>query len=142
MSASERNARFRERHPNNSAVYSRRWREKNPEKVRAANLARTLEEKRRAFAIIGSRCVRCGCDDVRPLETNHVDGGGSAEARERIARGVGGPTWHAVLRGERTTDGLNTLCRLCNALEYVERRFPDLKGAWRIEWLVRPSVVG
>ena len=39
-----------------------------------------------------------------------------------------------VASGRRDIGDLNGLCRPCNALEYIERRFPDLKDRVRVVW--------
>ena len=68
-------------------------------------------------------CVRCGCDDVRLLEINHKDGGGTQELRH------GKKVWRFlddILKGRRKTDDLELLCRVCNAEHYLELKYGEL----------------
>ncbi len=66
------------------AEASRRWRERHPEAAR--QVMRTSRQRRRlrAMTIVGRgviKCDRCGVDDPRILEINHLNGGGRAERR-------------------------------------------------------------
>ncbi len=80
----------------------------------------------------GAFCVRCGCADIRALEINHKYGGGTKERRTTNKYGI--HMWNAILSGKRSTDDLNVLCRVCNNLDYMERKFPELKGLWKVMW--------
>ncbi len=110
------------------AEASRRWRERHPEAAR--QVMRTSRQRRRlrAMTIVGRgviKCDRCGVDDPRILEINHLNGGGRAERRaSEHDQNLYGP----ILRGERDLDDLNLLCRPCNAIDEIERKFPDLRG--------------
>lgn len=69
------------------------------------------------------RCANCGCDDIRLLEINHKDGGGSKERlqgrnQEMFVRNI--------YKGIRKTNDLNLLCRVCNSLHYLELKFGKL----------------
>jgi len=39
-----------------------------------------------------------------------------------------------LLSGARRTDDLEVLCRPCNALDYVERVFPEIAGLFSVSW--------
>lgn len=68
-------------------------------------------------------CENCGCDDLRLLEINHINGGGTQE-REK------GKASHKfaqdIYMGRRSVDDLNLLCKICNALHYLEMKFGKL----------------
>ena len=69
-------------------------------------------------------CVRCGCDDIRLLEINHKNGGGRLDNRNIIQR---------IRTKERKTDDLELLCRPCNAIHFIEKKFGEkfpLKVVW------------
>lgn len=68
-------------------------------------------------------CVRCGCDDIRFLEINHKNGGGTKEKKEYKTAIV---FYRNILRGIRKVDDLEILCRICNAHHYLESRFGEL----------------
>ena len=76
-------------------------------------------------------CNRCGCDDFRCLEINHINGGGCKEFREREILG-GSKFYRLILTGQRKIEDLNILCRPCNNLEHLERRFGQLP--FKIIW--------
>lgn len=77
----------------------------------------------------GAVCVSCGCDDIRFLEINHVNGGGCKEHRAR-RQGLTDP----LLKGDRSTDGLNVLCRVCNAIDFLERKHPGASKRFTIRF--------
>ena len=78
----------------------------------------------------GRRCVRCGCTVVRLLEVNHKNGGGTREIQA-----LGGGEWiRAILNGKRGTSDLEVVCKVCNVVHYVERRFPELKDQFTVVW--------
>lgn len=65
-------------------------------------------------------CSNCGCSDVRILEINHINGGGTLETRKgRYAREF---HW-AIYKGTRSIDDLNLLCKVCNIEHYVKLKF-------------------
>lgn len=105
---------------------SRRWRAKHPGQYRASQLA-----------LLGGKCARCGVTDHRVLDVNHVNGGGTKEAKRFGGRYRGNKFYCAILDGRRTTTDLNLLCRPCNLIDHVERVFPDLKGAAHVVWTIR-----
>jgi hypothetical protein len=83
-------------------------------------LRRRHTERIRAMLRINSQleCVNCGCNDLRILEINHINGGGGKDYKKHKNKPE--LIYYAILRGERKTDDLNLLCRVCNALHYAE----------------------
>lgn len=77
----------------------------------------------------GCRCCNCGCDELSFLEINHIDGGGCAEFREKGNRVV-----DDLVSGKRTIDGLNVLCRVCNALYHLSRKNPQSAASFSVSW--------
>lgn len=75
--------------------------------------------KLKALQMIGSdRCIKCGCDVLEFLEINHIGGGGSKEIRSIKS----GNLIDKILNGTRSVEGLNVLCRVCNALDHLYRK--------------------
>jgi hypothetical protein len=68
----------------------------------------------RIIKSLGGRCRKCGCNDVRVLQVNHIGGGGIKELRTRISKMRG-----EILRGERKD--LDILCSNCNIIYEFER---------------------
>lgn len=108
----------------------RRYREKNADRVRLSRRKQYIARKRRAMEMLGGcRCCNCGCDELSFLEINHINGGGCVEFRARGNRVV-----DDLVSGKRTTDGLNVLCRVCNALDHLARKNPDAAAAFTVGW--------
>jgi len=77
------------------------------------------------------KCARCGCDDTKFLEINHIKGGGNKEHKKRGKK----VTRNMILlihHKKRSVEDLNLLCRICNALDHLERVFG--KTRIRIVW--------
>jgi protein-arginine kinase activator protein McsA len=69
-------------------------------------------------------CENCNCDDVRLLEVNHKNGGGSQELKG--GKDTNKFMWD-IYMGRRKTEDLNLLCRVCNALHYLELKYGKTK---------------
>lgn len=110
----------RARHTKNTRAY----RARHPGRVKESRRKVYLTRKVRAIKMVGElRCNRCGCDDFEFLEFNHIGGGGSKEYRENGRLSA----MELLLIGKRKPEGLEILCRVCNALDYLERK--NLKSA-------------
>lgn len=78
----------------------------------------------KALKIVGKGnmvCGNCGCTDVRVLEINHINGGGRQEVGKNTIK-----FYSDIIKGNRKTDDLNILCKVCNFAYFVERKY-DLK---------------
>lgn len=114
--------------------YSKKYNKKHPEriiKMKEYDLKYKKERgkisreriKKVVFNILSNNnpiCVNCGCDDNRLLEVNHIHGGGGKELRRGKHTNVF--MWD-IYMGRRKTDDLNLLCRVCNALDYLKRKY-------------------
>ena len=91
--------------------------EKNEKKNKEYQQRHRVKKRREVLGMIcpDVKCRRCGCDDIRILEINHKNGGGSQEYRQR-----GSMLPSDILHGRRSTEDLEILCRICNALHYIE----------------------
>lgn len=74
----------------------------------------------------GAKCVNCGCEELSFLEFNHIDGGGCREWNSKTNHT---PMSEQLLRHGRSSKGLNVLCRVCNALDFLKRK--NTEGATR-----------
>ena len=63
------------------------------------------------------KCRRCGCNVIEILEINHINCGGNKELKCGINLAT------AILNGTRRTDDLEILCKVCNILHYVEKKY-------------------
>lgn len=77
----------------------------NDRKIRAMN------------KIGGAVCRRCGCTELSFLEFNHKNGGGCKEFKTNHKSMA-----EKILFDNRRTDDLEVLCRVCNALDYLQRK--------------------
>ena len=73
----------------------------------------------------GAKCVYCGCDDIKVLEVNHINGGGVKELHST-------PNFKLdIVSGRRKIDDLEVTCRVCNAWHYIKEK---VSGEWKIKW--------
>lgn len=72
------------------------------------------------------KCTRCGCNYYGILEFNHINGGGSKEHKQNH---FNISFFKSILTGR---EDVNILCRVCNALDYLERKFGNLP--FSIKW--------
>lgn len=108
----------------------RQYRDKNPVRVKDARRRQYESRKRRAMEMLGGcMCCNCGCDELSFLEINHIGGGGCVEFRERGNRVV-----DDLVSGKRTNEGLNVLCRVCNALDHLARKNSEAAAAFTVRW--------
>jgi hypothetical protein len=76
------------------------------------------------------QCIYCGCNKEELIEINHKNGGGAKEWRKQ---GGGSALIKAIYQGIRSYKDLELVCRVCNARDYIERKFGKQK--WEIRWI-------
>lgn len=114
-----------------SAMWVKKWRDKYPEKQALARKRAYLNRKLKAFRVIGeAKCKKCGCDILEFLEFNHINGGG---CKERKIYGNVSMT-DILLTKKRKIDGLEILCRVCNALDFLSRKNNIESKRFKIIW--------
>ena len=114
-----------------SAMWVKRWRDANPEKQALVRLRAYRNRKTKAFRVIGEpKCVRCGCDELDFLEFNHKNGGGCKEYRNSKNQ----PMMDRILTNKRDIKGLEIVCRVCNALDFLERKNNLSAKRFIIKW--------
>ena len=101
----------------------RRWREQH-KKVREKAMNR----------LGGRHCVNCGCVEFSILEINHVNGGGRMELKRRQNRQL----YRDIVNDKVDLSEYNVLCRVCNALHYVQ----DILGIEGHQVLWRGRIIG
>lgn len=120
-----------EKHREKCTEHSRAYRERYPDKIKEQRKRLHSSRKYRALCKVGEPvCCSCGCNEVDFLEFNHKDGNGCQEFKENSASMI-----DKILTHGRTTDDLNILCRVCNALEYLERRNEASAKRYTISWV-------
>lgn len=84
------------------------------EYARGASKASHERTRLAVFDVLGHECVRCGFDDKRALQVDHINGDG-AEHRRRETNAVG------LLRGVKARPHLfQILCANCNWIKKSE----------------------
>lgn len=124
----ERIKRYREGHPE----YVEKWNNKNKSNIIKKPIVKEPRKRRKrgcirnytrieAMKMISNelKCLRCGCNDIKILEINHKNGGGTKEIREEFKKNC--ITFHrAICLGKRTIEDLELLCKLCNIHHYIQ----------------------
>ena len=90
----------------------------------ARNRNRSREQYRvwreAALKLVGRVCIGCGYNDLRALQIDHVEGGGSAERKSKKLNGYQyyQHIYNEVLSGEKSK--YQTLCANCNRIKCIE----------------------
>lgn len=69
-------------------AYKRQYFLTHRDQINAYNRRYYMNKKLEAFKILGNKCVRCGTNDIRILQIDHIYGGGSKELRKIGTDGV------------------------------------------------------
>ena len=88
-------------------------------------LERYYIRKQKALDIISKgkvECSNCGCKNMRILEINHINGNVGIMKKRRDNKEDLVNLINRIVSGNRTTDDLNILCKVCNIAEYVKRK--------------------
>ena len=84
---------------------------------RASFKRRQRASKLACFNLLGNKCVRCGNDDKRVLNVDHVNGGGTQHRRK-----LGGNYFKKFAEEIRAGGrAYQLLCCNCNRIKRVER---------------------
>lgn len=111
--------------------YKKKYYDTHREQFRQYSHNAYQERKVKVLKMLGEpKCVNCGCMDPRLLEVNHVNGGGRAERK-----GKNNNIYERITCGKRDTKDLNTMCRVCNQLDHIVRKYPDLAGKYKITYV-------
>lgn len=126
--------KYREEHKEQMAsARKEKWRndEEWRGKHKQANLKSYRRYRRKVFEMLGGvKCSwdGCKCVDERILEIDHESQEGGKERRELgRSKSSYNVAWEVYV-GRRSTEGLRVLCRMHNALAWIEWKYPDLKG--------------
>lgn len=75
----------------------------------------------------GSKCARCGFNDVRALQVDHINGGGTGHPERKYSSVYW--RWLAIAPDEEIIGVYQVLCANCNFIKMVENR--EIGGAPR-----------
>jgi hypothetical protein len=128
---------YRLAHLEESREYHKRYYQENKARILVGMTVRLRESRHRhrklALIKLGDKCARCGFDDVRALQIDHVNGGGCKERGRTRNNKFGSGTRIAFYKKViNDTEGLyQCLCANCNWIKRSENKeYP--KGYTRI----------
>lgn len=79
----------------------------------------TQRRRSACITLLGSKCKKCGFDDIRALQVDHVNGGGTKEIRKL----GGGAYWNRVIKSVLNNENkYQLLCANCNWIKRFENK--------------------
>lgn len=113
---------------------STKYRIKNWDKVRERerkwNMTYYYRVRNKIYELLGDECKRCGTQDRRVFQVDHVDGGGNS--RKIINRAGQGRTKRILNEIEAGSNRYQLLCANCNLVKKHENK--EIKGHVRGEF--------
>jgi hypothetical protein len=111
----DRYRRYCERHVEEIREKARRYYQNNRDKVKASH----LKVRMKAIEVLGGKCARCGIEDFRVLQIDHVNGGGLRERRNLSPSRF----YKKVIKSAKAGEGkYQVLCANCNMIKKYERQ--------------------
>jgi predicted Zn-ribbon and HTH transcriptional regulator len=109
---------YYQKHPEIMVTFENSKKKKDKRTPSADNLHRSV-----LYVVAGTTDVKCkcGCNDIRFLEINHINGGGTKEFRAKGSR-----VYWDIIQHKRPVDDLEVMCKVCNALHYLELKYGKL----------------
>ena len=132
----------KQKHRDHMREYMIAWRERrkqspdyDPDEERRKWREQHQRVRERAMERLGGKtCSNCGCDNFSVLEINHIHGGG----RQALKTTQNRQLYRAIMNDKVDLNEYNVLCRVCNALHYVQ----DVLGVVGHQVLWRDSIIG
>ncbi len=99
----------RQENPELAREIAREYNRRHPE----TQIKRNRQVRQRVLKILGDKCIRCGFDDERALQVDHIDGGGTQERKTRGTMAI----YYLVLKDSTP---YQLLCANCNWIKRWE----------------------
>lgn len=119
----QKNREWYKKHKEILKIWRKRYYFLNNDKRKQYDKNYMLKLRLKCLSMISNgkiECSNCGCKDIRILQINHINGGGSKEyAKFKQPKRF----YKAIIRNERNIDDLNILCWVCNQAYYVKKKF-------------------
>jgi len=119
-------ARWNREHPERVRKTMKKWRSAHADDVKRRNMdfqprSREMHKifRHEAIVALGAKCIRCGFDDERALQFNHISGDGYKE-RETIGKNY--KTWLKSIAAGKRPD-IELTCANCNMIHARENGF-------------------
>lgn len=108
----------------NKREYMKRWRKKHLKEHNVKQFSYYIKYKQEIFNLLGNKCARCGFNDKRALQIDHINGGGCKE-REQLfgSKYTSGSIYYKRIL-DKIKDGskeYQLLCANCNWIKRHER---------------------
>jgi len=91
---------------------------KNKDTVYQTYRGNALKRRLAVIEYLGGKCAKCGLEDWRVLQINHINGGGNRDVKSK--RGRNYALQQEIVTGKREGE-FNLLCANCNILYEYER---------------------
>jgi hypothetical protein len=72
--------------------------------------------------LLGNKCAKCGFDDIRILQIDHIDGSGHTDRKERHSRNMWYVYQKVITSVKNKTKKFQLLCPNCNWLKRIENK--------------------
>lgn len=92
----------------------KKYKNKHPEKLRETSRKYAFRLRSEVIEKYGGKCVGCGFSDLRALQIDHVDGGGTQERKKMSNKML----LHKLKR-EPINKKYQILCANCNAIKRI-----------------------
>lgn len=104
-------------------AYHRAYEKRHRSRLNVMKTAHRARVKAKLFELMGGRCVRCGFEDIRALQVDHVNGvpAGLRRVPQNPHRG-GYKLYLAILAGKYALEDFQLLCANCNWIKRVVNR--------------------
>ena len=111
---------YRLKHPEINRKATQKWRDKNRLEFRMSCSKSKYDIRMRLINLLGGECVRCGFRDVKALQFDHINGGGSK------IRSIGGghyTIWRNYLKDPvKANLEIQILCANCNWIKRYDKK--------------------
>ena len=95
---------------------NKEWKKKNPENISRRSKLYNANARKELIELLGGKCVRCGFDDPRALQVDHIDGGG-CKAVKSIK---GNKNYYHLKKVREGSADYQLLCANCNWIKRYE----------------------
>lgn len=116
--------RWRRKSPEEAKEKKKKWQDKNIEHLRKHwreyNRKRLQKLRTAILEILGNKCERCGFEDYRALQIDHIHGGGTKESK---SFNHGHSYYVYILKKlKKGSKDYQCLCANCNWIKRVDRK--------------------
>lgn len=111
--------------PKKNAEHVKKWRLAHREHWNEYFRNYVRKQRIKAMEVIGQgiiKCRICGFDDIRALEIDHINGGGTIERRRNKTTTYSYKWYRMIITGKRSIQDLQILCGNCHNIKSYEKR--------------------